>query len=81
VHERDRYKGEADVIAVEARGKEAESATEEKRALRLDVGEGFLELGLVLSSLYFLSKRRFFPALGGIAAAIGIGFGALGFFT
>jgi Domain of unknown function (DUF4337) len=81
VHERDRYKGEADVIAVEARGKEAESATEEKRALRLDVGEGFLELGLVLSSLYFLSKRRFFPVLGGIAAAIGIGFGALGFFT
>jgi hypothetical protein len=29
--------------------------------------------------LYFLSKRRFFPVLGGIAAIIGIGFGALGF--
>jgi hypothetical protein len=79
VHERDRYKGEADVIAGEARVKEAESATQEKRALQLDVGEGFLELGLVLSSLYFLSKRRFFPVLGGIAAFIGIGFGALGF--
>jgi hypothetical protein len=79
VHERVRYKGEADVIAVEARSKEAESAAEEKRALRLDIGEGFLELGLVLSSLYFLSKRRFFPVLGGIAAFIGIGFGALGF--
>jgi hypothetical protein len=80
-HERDRYKGEAAAIEVEARAKEVESATEEKRALRLDVGEGFLELGLVLSSLYFLSKRRFFPVLGGIAALTGIGFGALGFFT
>ena len=80
-HERDRYKGEAEVIAVEARAKEAQSASEERRALRLDVGEGLLELGLVLSSLYFLAKRRFFPLLGGIAAIVGIIVGAIGFLS
>jgi hypothetical protein len=80
-HERDRYRADADAIAIKARVKEEESVQEEKRALRLDVGEGFLELGLVLSSLYFLSKRRFFPMLGGIAAVIGIAVGSLAFFT
>jgi hypothetical protein len=81
VRERDRYKGEADEINRDALGKEEESKTEEARALRLDVGEGFLELGLVLSSLYFLSKRRFFPVLGGIAAIIGVVVGTIGFLT
>ena len=41
------------------------------RAVRLDVGEGLLELGLVMCSLYFLSRRRFFVLLGVIAAAVG----------
>lgn len=81
VHERDRYKAEADTIAVQARAKEEQSASEERRALRLDIGEGLLELGLVLSSLYFLSKRRFFPLFGAIAAVIGIAVGAVGFLT
>jgi Domain of unknown function (DUF4337) len=81
LRDRDHYKGQAEAIEHDARAKEDESATEEKRALRLDVGEGFLELGLVLSSLYFLSKRRFFPVLGGIAAIIGVVVGALGFLT
>ena len=77
--DRDRYKGQADSIEVSARAKEAQSVTQERRALRLDVGEGLLELSLVLSSLYFLSKRRFFPVLGGIAALIGIAVGIAGF--
>lgn len=81
LRDRDRYKAQAEAIEHDARAKEDESVTEEKRALRLDVGEGFLELGLVLSSLYFLSKRRFFPALGGTAAIIGVAVGALGFLT
>jgi hypothetical protein len=46
--------------------------------LRLDIGEGFLELGLVMSSLYFLSKRRFFPIIGGVAAVIGAALGIAG---
>jgi len=47
--------------------------------VRLDVGEGFLELGLVMSSLYFLSKRKFFPVIGFTAAAIGTVLGVMGF--
>ncbi len=69
--DRDRYDGEAKAIQHDAEDREAESERQERRALRLDLGEGFLELGLVLSSLYFLSKRRFFPVLGGAAAVIG----------
>jgi hypothetical protein len=79
LRDRDRYKGQADSIEIDARAKEAQSAAEERRALRLDVAEGLLELGLVLSSLYFLSKRRFFPLLGSIAALIGTAIGVTGF--
>jgi hypothetical protein len=70
-NDRDRYEREARDIQRDAQSREDASEREERRALRLDVGSGFLQLGLVLSSLYFLSKRRFFPALGGAAAAIG----------
>jgi hypothetical protein len=70
-----RYSRDSDEIQHEARAKEAESIDAERRALRLDMGEGFLELGLVLSSLYFLSKKRLFPIFGGIAAVIGMALG------
>lgn len=69
--DRDRYSAQAKAIQQGAQDREAASEREERRALRLDLGEGFLELGLVLSSLYFLSKRKFFPALGAGAALIG----------
>ncbi len=32
-----------------------------------------------MSSLYFLSKRKFFPVIGGIAAIVGSVLGVLGF--
>jgi len=79
VRDRDRYREQADAIEVEARAKEAQSAAEERRALWLDVAEGLLELGLVLSSLYFLSKRRFFALFGAIAALVGSAIGVAGF--
>ncbi|MBV8741145.1 MAG: DUF4337 domain-containing protein [Sinobacteraceae bacterium] len=63
----------------QAREKAIETAREEGRAVRLDLGEGFLELGLVLSSLYFLSRRNFFPVLGVSAALIGTALGIAGF--
>jgi Domain of unknown function (DUF4337) len=73
-----RYSKDAEVIRKDAEAKEADTTREERRALRLDIGEGFLELGLVMSSLYFLSKRRFFPVIGGIAALVGAGLGVTG---
>jgi hypothetical protein len=69
--QRVKYARDAEDIQKEAQQKDEETKRSELRALRLDLGEGFLELGLVLSSLYFLSKRRFFPALGGAAAVLG----------
>jgi Domain of unknown function (DUF4337) len=77
--DKERYAHETEEIQKEANAKEKESDHEEERAVWLDLGEGFLELGLVLSSLYFLSKRRFFPVLGGLGALIGLGLGVYGY--
>jgi hypothetical protein len=76
-----RYAEETKDIEKEARAKHEETAREENRAVRLDLGEGFLELGLVLSSLYFLSKRKFFPVIGITAAVIGTVLGLLGYIS
>jgi uncharacterized protein DUF4337 len=76
---RDKYSKDTKKIEDEARTAHDETAREEQRAVKLDIGEGFLELGLVLSSLYFLSKRKFFPVLGIAAAVIGTGLGIYGF--
>jgi type II secretory pathway pseudopilin PulG len=77
--ERDKYAHEAGDLKKIADAKEDETRRAECSALRLDMGEGFLELGLVLSSLYFLSRNALFPMAGGIAALVGIAMGALGF--
>jgi hypothetical protein len=73
------YTEETQEIEKDARASHAETVREEGRAVRLDIGEGFLELGLVLSSLYFLSKRKFFPVIGITAAVIGTALGIAGF--
>ena len=67
-----KYKADAEKIQEEAKAKDEETNHNEARALRLDLGEGLLELGLVLSSLYFLGRQRFFPVVGGIAAVLGL---------
>ncbi|MGD0772432.1 MAG: DUF4337 domain-containing protein [Candidatus Solibacter sp.] len=64
--------------------KDAEDADEtaeadEHRALRYDVGEGLLEIGLVLSSLYFISRKKMFPVLGIIAGIAGTAIAITGF--
>jgi len=69
---RDHESQEADDIKKEAEAKEAESLRAEQRALRFDLGEGLLELGLVLTSLYFLSKKKSFPVFGMTAAGFGL---------
>ena len=76
--ERTRYAQDADGIQADAKAMESATNREERKALRLDIGEGFLELGLVLSSLYFLSRRRFFPIIGGVAAIVGAALGVSG---
>ncbi len=68
---RDKYLAEAAKAQEDAKAREAESRREEDRGLRLDLGEGLLELGLVLTSLYFLARKRLFPVIGIAAAVVG----------
>jgi hypothetical protein len=69
--ERERYQRESQEIQKEAEEKDSETALTERRALRYDLGEGLLELGLVLSSLYFISKKKLFPSVGVVSAVVG----------
>ena len=66
-------------IMKEAREKEEETKQAEARALRYDFAEGLLEIALVLSSLYFISKKKLFPAIGGLAGLAGVIIAVIGF--
>jgi hypothetical protein len=72
---------DAQMLKYEKQGKDiqhdAESAdgaaeASEHQALRFDIGEGLLEIGLVLTSLYFISRRAMFPVMGVVAGLAGI---------
>jgi hypothetical protein len=79
--DRQHYQEDAERIQKDAVSKGHDSEHEERRALLMDVSEGFLELGLVLSSLYFMAHRRFFPFIGAVSAVAGIGFAVYGFLS
>jgi lipid II:glycine glycyltransferase (peptidoglycan interpeptide bridge formation enzyme) len=53
----------------------------EHKALFFDMGEGLLEIALVLSSLYFIARKMLFPVVGVIAGLGGLGVAAVGFLT
>jgi uncharacterized protein DUF4337 len=67
---------------IQNKAQQLEDLTEhdEDRALRYDVGEGLLEIGLVLSSLYFISKKQMFPVMGVIAGVAGVVIALTGLF-
>ena len=72
----DRYTKEQADIEEKAKDFEAESAKAQRKADRFDLGEVFLEIALVISSLALLSKKRVFWYLGlasgfaGLAVAV-----------
>jgi hypothetical protein len=67
-----KYAKQQDEISAEAQKAQEEAERDEHRALRYDLGEGLLEIALVLSSLFFISRKKMFPALGVIAGLTGI---------
>jgi len=69
--EEKKYENESKEVKEEARRKEAETLYTEARALRYDLGEGMLEIGVVLASLYFIARKNLFPV-------ISLAFGILG---
>jgi Domain of unknown function (DUF4337) len=76
---RAKYAADAEKIQEDALAKDKETKVEERRALRFDVGEGLLELGLVLCSLFFLARKMFFPIFGVLSSIAGTALGVSGF--
>lgn len=70
--EAERYAKEQDEIEKEAKGLEGESAHAERKADRFDLGEVFLEIALVISSLALLSRKRAYWFLGIISGVSGL---------
>jgi hypothetical protein len=69
--QRQKYEAQRDEQQEKARHSDEAAEADEHRALRYDVGEGLLEIGLVLSSLYFISRKRMFPVMGVLAGVVG----------
>ena len=70
--EADRYKEEQKELEKEARATEEETKLATRKADRYDLGEVFLEIALVVTSITLLSGRRLFWQLGLLTAAAGI---------
>ncbi len=70
--EKQRYTRESQEAQDDARKMDEKASHVEDQALRFDFGEGLLEIGLVLSSLYFISRSKLFPLVGVISALLGI---------
>jgi len=71
--EKTRYTAESKEVQEQAEALEHRVEHLEARALRFDFGEGLIEIGLVLSSLYFIAKKKYFPLMGLIAGILGLG--------
>jgi hypothetical protein len=66
-----KYESQSEEMQKKAETADHSAELDEDRALRYDLGEGLLEIGLVLTSLYFTSRKLMFPAMGGMAAFAG----------
>src|SRR5947199_7417436 len=69
--QKQKYEEQGKEIQESAKRSTEAAEADERRALRYDIGEGLLEIGLVLSSLYFISKKKMFPVMGVTAGLIG----------
>lgn len=74
------YKNELTEIKNEAESASKESLLQQKKATYFDLAEGVLEISLVLSSLYFISRKKFFPIIGFLFGVSGTITGLIGFF-
>jgi hypothetical protein len=70
--QRKKYSDQKDAQQKKAQKSDDTAEEDERRGLRYDVGEGLLEIGLVLTSLYFISKKKMFPAMGVLSGLAGL---------
>jgi hypothetical protein len=74
----ERYKEEQKKIEEDAREFEKETDRARRKADRFDLGEGFLEAGLVIASITLLTRRRFYWILGIALGVLGVAVAATG---
>jgi hypothetical protein len=74
-----KYDSRSKQVQEDAKKIEERSELVEQKALKFDFGEGLLEIGLVMTSLFFISKNTIFPILGVLLAIGGCVMGTLGF--
>ena len=67
-----KYEEESKKVKDEATKDEEDTRHTEDRALRYDLGEGMLEIGVVMASLYFISRKKLFPVISLIFGVMGI---------
>jgi hypothetical protein len=77
--EKKRYTHDSEVAQEDARKTDEKASHVEDQALRYDFGEGLIEIGLVLTSLYFIARSTLFPVVGVISALIGVGMAVSGY--
>ena len=70
--EEKKYEKESKEVEEEAKKKEDETRHTEAQALRFDLGEGMLEIGVVMASLYFIARKRLFPVVSLCFGVLGI---------
>ena len=75
----DKYRDQQKDIQTEARSLEAEVETASRRADRFDLGEVFLEIALVVTSITLLTEKRGFWYFGLVLGAVGLLCAATGF--
>ena len=77
-NEADRYTKEQAGIEEQAKDLEAEAARAQRKADRYDLGEVFLEIALVITSLALLSRKQIFWFLGLLSGVAGLAIAATG---
>jgi len=75
----EKYREQQTEIQSEARGLEAEVQRASRRADRFDLGEVFLQIALVVTSITLLTDKRAYWYLGMVLAVVGIVSAASGF--
>jgi len=70
--EKQKYTDQAKDLKEKADALTEASEAAERRALHYDLGEGLLEIALVLSSLYFIARKMLFPVVGIVAGVAGV---------
>lgn len=73
-----RYGRENEASQKKAKERGEASELAERQALRYDLGEGMLEMGLVLASMFFIAKRNIFPVMSMISGIAGAALAASG---